>query len=256
VHRQEPVVLFCHVPPVTSQGETAGGMVPANAVQVLEVIKRCGNVAAVLCGHDHALWSRIDGGILYSCGPGFCDTLGGVLPYSFRIWRVYPDRLEGVVEHVTADDQVRQTEGVSVTLPWPAGLRPRETAESAPVRVTALPSPKDDPLVAWFGPDWVAVPGSETPVNWREDAVLVPGKQAKAARMLACDEKAVPPADAQGRAWFLPDYAESDAWQTSSLPAVYWDPAHPRPEHQRLFFRVPLDGKDWQLDVELAAERK
>ena len=139
-HPREPVVLFCHTPLVMSKGETGGSMVPANSPQVLAVVKRCGNVVAILCGHDHNLWSRVDAGVLYSCGPGFCDTLGGVLPYSFRVWRVYPDRLEGVVQHVTADGQVQQTESVSVTFPLPVGLRPQAVAESAPVRAMALPA--------------------------------------------------------------------------------------------------------------------
>ena len=52
-HRNAPVVFIEHAPLRNRKGETDGWEVPHNTLQMYDIIRKCGNVVAVLCGHDH-----------------------------------------------------------------------------------------------------------------------------------------------------------------------------------------------------------
>lgn len=239
-HRADPVILLCHSPLVTAEGGTDSWEVPDNTVQVLQVLARCGNVVAVLCGHNHGFWTCVKDGILHASGPGFCEALGAST-YAFLVWHVYADRMTAQVYYVNDEDEVVGAPKLGVAHQWRSALRGEHAEHLDPRLVVALPASPSPILEQWFGLDWIYAPGYALPPSWREDITLLPGQKAKAAVQIELPRDQLPAPDAQGHDWQDPDYTPGKAWQTCTAPARYWDHTKPRAGHRHLFFRVALD---------------
>lgn len=254
-HKEAPTVLLCHAPLMDEKGNREGWQCPGNASQMMEVMKRCGNIVAVLCGHDHVGFWREEDGILYSTAPGFCEAYNGA-NYSFVLWHVYADRMMGEIYYVQDSGAVAKYEKnteykhdqiTEIPFAFPERFRLKTPSAQAPWRVLPLPQPGTPILEEWFGSDWTYAPGLELPSSWKDDAILLAGKQDKPARMTESDGNASPAKDGDGREWYAPGYKPTANWTACTIPNKYSDQKKPL-KARRLYFRIPfnVDRKDME----------
>jgi hypothetical protein len=237
-HPDVPTILLCHSPLTVRY-------TPDNAVQVMQVVERCSNVVAMLCGHDHAGFWNTTNGVLQACVPGFCEGYNGSL-YSFVLWHVYADRLLGRVYQVEDSGRVTPFERLAgykadqiteIAHTLPARFRLRPGTDPAPWRVLPLPQADAPLLETWFGRDWTYAPGVALPPSWRDDVLLVATQAPRKALVRMTEPGGRMQPDADGKPWFAPDYRPDAAWEACAIPDEYWDSRSPRKGGRR-YYRI------------------
>lgn len=81
--------------------------------EVLEVLGQAPNVAAVLCGHTHWNELNVHEGLTHVTNPAYCEW-----PNAYRLFRVYPDRLEWELRQVGNRGFVRESFAAEKALSW------------------------------------------------------------------------------------------------------------------------------------------
>jgi len=205
---EKPIIVLTHAPLSNSLFIPAWAP-PANLTQVRQVLQRCGNVILSLAGHIHVFTFSVEEEISYVTAPGLVESPC----FSFLLWSVYPDRLEGEVLSALTFQPVTGTEKITVPIPE-RFQKSLSFLREKPVACN-WPEPKKQ-LEKWFGPDWSEYPGG-TVLSFSEEIILL---SQGSADWHFLEQSTDPPPDKNGRAWFHPEYEEEN-WSKGNLPAVY-----------------------------------
>jgi predicted phosphodiesterase len=132
--RRVPTVFTWHYAPYNRAGVAASGfrMPDWSALgrrTILDLLQRAPNVVATLNGHDH--WDEVNylGGVTHVQNAAFVEW-----PNTYRVLRVYPDRLEWEVRQVANRGFVRESFLPDKHLSWMIATRETDLTGEAPLR--------------------------------------------------------------------------------------------------------------------------
>lgn len=113
---QTPTLFVWHYPLYSRRGlSSCGYKLPGSAVgpDVLEALTAAPNVRGALCGHTH--WNEYNqpSGQYHLVNPAFCEW-----PNAYRVFRVYPDRVEWELRQVRNRGFVRESFTPRKALSW------------------------------------------------------------------------------------------------------------------------------------------
>ncbi|MEN6495683.1 MAG: metallophosphoesterase [Thermoguttaceae bacterium] len=111
-----PTLVTWHFPMHHGSGPTSAGyeLPPlTKGDEVLDALRQSPNVVAVLCGHTHWNDNNVKDGIAHIVNPALIEW-----PNAYRVFRVYPDRLEWELRQVSNRGFVRESFIPSKALAW------------------------------------------------------------------------------------------------------------------------------------------
>lgn len=131
---QTPTILLWHYAPYNRAGESSCGFrVPdwskAGKESVLDIVRETPNLFATLNGHDH--WDEVNRleGITHIQNAAFIEW-----PNSYRVIRVYADRIEWEVRQVANRGFIRESFAVPKALSWMIATRESDLTGTAKFR--------------------------------------------------------------------------------------------------------------------------
>ncbi|MCM8768903.1 MAG: metallophosphoesterase [Candidatus Omnitrophica bacterium] len=203
-----PIILLTHAP--LYPGKIIPDWAPpANAAQIRQVIERCGNVILSLSGHIHVFTYGVEKGVSYVTAPGLVETPD----FSFLLWSVYQNRLEGTIISSVNFQPVTGYDKVTVAIP--NRFQPGVKENKGKPEARTWPESKGE-LTKWFGQDWSEYPGSSV-ISWEKEEVLLPRHSPG---WVFWEQETEPTAEAAGKKWFEPEYQPNN-WNEGKLPAVF-----------------------------------
>lgn len=117
-------LVLWHYPMVYRGGVSSCGYklpAPATDGEVLKALRQAPNVVAVLCGHTHWNEYNLKDGIAHLVNPAFTEW-----PNAYRVFRVYPGRLEWELRQVPNRGFVRESFVPAKALSWMISTGPED----------------------------------------------------------------------------------------------------------------------------------
>jgi hypothetical protein len=128
-----PTVFVWHYPAfnrgdVSSCGYRLQDWSELGRATVLDVLRRSPNVVASINGHDH--WDEVNtlGGLMFVQNAAFVEW-----PNTYRVYRVYADRIEWEVRQVANRGFVRESFLPSKAMSWMIATRPADLSGTIPL---------------------------------------------------------------------------------------------------------------------------
>jgi len=129
---QTPTIVVWHFPMYARGGlSSCGYTLPQSPVgpEVLQVLRESPHVAAILCGHTHWNEYNVQDGLVHLVNPAFVEW-----PNAYRVFRVYPDRLEWELRQVSNRGFARESLVVPKALSWMISTADDDLTGTVPLR--------------------------------------------------------------------------------------------------------------------------